>query len=176
MTDSEANPEDETLHSVDDENNLLANSTMLPNILDDMDLSPYAFRLYVRFKRRVNQNRDGSTKGSAYDSTKNLAITCKMSMGQVTKAKRELVAAGLIRIVKVQGKHGEWAKDHVTIVDIWTANKSFYANSGYGIWVKDDVNGDKRGSEARAWIKSHPELRTQLPNFIRETQKQKSQN
>lgn len=169
MSDYKRTNEAETLHEIEDENNILANSTMLPNIIDDMDLSPYAVRLYFRFKRRVNQNRDGSTKGSAYDSTRTLSKTCKMSLAQVTKSKRELEAAGLIRVIKVPGKHGEWAKDHIVIVDIWEANKIYYSKSGlvFTIRTGEQAGEKKVGKDARDLVNTHPNLRAQLPDFIR---------
>ena len=174
MSDYKTENENDTLHEIDDENNILANSTMLPNIIDDMDLSPYAVRLYFRFKRRVNQNRDGSTKGSAYDSTRTLAESCKMSIAQVTKTKRELVAAGLIRITKIPGKHGEWAKDHVTIIDIWEANKAYYSKNRLSLTLN---NGEiPVGKEARALVRVHPSLRAQLPKFIKSVYEEASKN
>ena len=117
------------LYTSEDEGNILANSTLIPNLIDDMDLSPYAVRLYIRLKRRVKQNKDGSTSGVAFDSTRTLARDCKMSPTMVTKAKRELVAAGLIKITKRKGEHGEWDKDIITILNIWTANKLYYSKS-----------------------------------------------
>lgn len=157
----------ELFHVLEDENDILSNSTLIPNIIDEMDLSPYAVRLYVRFKRRVRQNRDGSTKGSAYDSTKTLAKACKMSLGQVVKSKRELVEAGLIRIRKERGQHGEWDKDHITIVDIWQVNKVYFSEHFPEV-VKQDSGESKRGKEAREILSNDKSMRsTIIKNYIK---------
>jgi hypothetical protein len=95
--------------------------TQIPNMIDDSDLSVYAFRLYARLKRVAG---DG---GKCYQSTKTLSTACKMSMGSVKKAKEELAAAGLIVIKVIPGEHGEFASHEITITDIWQENMSKYA-------------------------------------------------
>ena len=163
----------ELINILYDENDILSNSTLIPNIIDEMDLSPYDVRLYVRFKRRVRQNRNGSTNGSAYDSTRTLAKACKMSPSQIVKSKRALVEAGLIRIRKERGQHGEWDKDHITIADIWQANKIYFSehfpavicdeagNVRFAMSVEDD-RLSKRGKEAREILSRNDELRAVL--------------
>jgi DNA-binding MarR family transcriptional regulator len=74
-----------------DEASPRTNFTMVPNIVDDMMLSPHAFRLYIHFRRVAGENR------LCYQSVKTLAMICKMSTGMVSQAKKELVEAGLIR-------------------------------------------------------------------------------
>jgi len=68
--------------------------TQIPDIVDDMHLSPYAFRLYFRIRREVD------THGVCRKSTTDLAASCGISTGMVTKAKRELIKAGLITVVE----------------------------------------------------------------------------
>lgn len=136
--------------------NRVTHFSMIPHLIDDMGLTPYAVRLYVRLKRRVSQNEDGSTSGEAFETTKNLAQACRMSTGQVSKAKKELKAAGLIRVKKVPGKHGEWPNDHITIVDIWNANKKFYSND-FTIIYSDTGEVVARGEDARRQVRSVPE-------------------
>lgn len=160
----------EEMNYIREEGHPLANSTFIPNLIDDMALSVYAFRLYVRFKRRVNQNRDGSTKGVASESTRNLSRTCGMSAGQVTKAKRELVEAGLIIIKKATSKHGEYPHDEITIVDIWTANRIYYANPEKGeeyLFLKSPTGDTLHGKDARKLVREDDNLRTSIPDFIR---------
>lgn len=88
--------------------------TSIPNVIDDWGLDPYAFRLYVRIKRRAGDNG-----GACWESTRSLAKSLKMSVGMVSKAKRELQHQGLIRIeTAVDEKTGN--EYHViTIVNVW---------------------------------------------------------
>ena len=93
--------------------------SMVPHLVDDLNLDPYAFRLYVHIVRRAG---DG---GTCFESTDNLAEHCKMSAGQVSKAKQELKEAGLINIGWGSGPGG---KHHViTLVDVWARNSEHFA-------------------------------------------------
>jgi len=94
--------------------------TMLPNIVDDMGLDPYAFRLYVHLRRVAGEH------GACWQSTETLKDLCKMSMGAVSKAKQTLVKAGLIRIE--ERKRNGTMHHHITIVDIWARNFAHYAS------------------------------------------------
>lgn len=94
---------------------------MLPLMVDDLNLSPQAFRLYAHIVRRVG---DG---GECWENTANMARCCCMSTGAVSKAKAELVKAELIRIEKVPKKHGEFPYDLTTLIDIWAKNFEKYA-------------------------------------------------
>jgi len=95
---------------------------ILPNIVDDMGLSPYAFRLYARIKRRAGEN------GLCFENSKHLAEGCNMSAGSVSKAKRELIEAGLITITTIPGRHGEFDHHEIRIRDIWAVNIEKYVN------------------------------------------------
>lgn len=91
----------------------------LPNLIDDLGLSVYAFRLYVHLKRVAED------EGSCWQSARTLADACNMSSGQVSKAKDELEQKQLIaRHPKIlRGGIG----DDITIVDIWPQNFKCYA-------------------------------------------------
>jgi DNA-binding transcriptional ArsR family regulator len=96
----------------------------IPNIVDEMDLSVHAFRLYVHFKRRAWE------RGECFESTKTLATACGMSMSTVSEAKKELAEAGLITIRKEsRGKAGGRESDVIEIVDIWPENFARYAKA-----------------------------------------------
>lgn len=86
----------------------------IPNIVDDMDLDPYAFRLYAHFRRVAGED------GACWQSTRTLAAKCQMSTGKVSMCKVYLVDAGLIEIEKRDGPHGQY--DEIAIVDIWARN------------------------------------------------------
>jgi len=91
------------------------NYTQIPNIVDDMDLDPYAFRLYVHLRRRA-----GNERGACWERTEKLAEACHMSVGKVSQSKGVLVESGLITIEKRVCEKGKY--DHITLVDIWEAN------------------------------------------------------
>lgn len=93
---------------------------ILPNLVDDLALSPYAVRLYLRIKRRAGET------GGCWENTRNLAAACRMSTAQVSRAKKELQAAGLIAIEQRQGAHGHWPGHTVTIQDVWKQNAARY--------------------------------------------------
>jgi hypothetical protein len=63
---------------------------MVMKEVDRLGLSVYAFRLYWRLVCMAEAPGDSSTRG--------LAQACKMAIGSVSKAKRELIAFGLIDI------------------------------------------------------------------------------
>lgn len=95
--------------------------TMIPNIVTEMGLSVYAQSLYLRLKRRAGES------GECFESTRNLAIGCKMSTAKVTEAKRELEQAGLIRIETAKGEHGGRPYHIITITNIWEKNLAHYS-------------------------------------------------
>lgn len=102
---------------VNDQSSMHRYRTEIPNIIDDMDLSVYAFRLYVKLKRVAGDD------GKCFYTTRQLAELCRMSVGAVSKAKQELVDADLIRVES----DGKWVRDNITIVDLWPANFAYFA-------------------------------------------------
>lgn len=102
---------------VTDQSSMHRYRTEIPNIIEDMDLSVYAFRLYVRLKRVAGDD------GKCFYTTRELAEQCRMSVGAVSNAKQELVEKDLIRI----DSGGQWVRDNITIVDMWPANFAYFA-------------------------------------------------
>ena len=90
--------------------------TIVPNIIDDMDLSLIAFRLYHHYKRVAGDN------GACWQSVETLAKACKMSVGSVVKARKELEAAGLIEITYQYNPHGGRNYNTITVTDLWEQN------------------------------------------------------
>jgi hypothetical protein len=91
---------------------------MIPNIVDDMGLSVYAFRLYAHLKRVAGDN------GICWQSGETLAKNCGMSTGKITECKTELVNAGLIKIQMKTGSNGNYSE--ITITNIWLKNAETY--------------------------------------------------
>jgi hypothetical protein len=102
------------------------NYASIPNIVDDMDLSPYAVRLYMHIRRRIGETPAGEDDKVCFESTTNLGKYCKMSKGQIFKCKKELKESGLIFIEKKHVKHGEFASDVITLRDIWRVNEQYF--------------------------------------------------
>jgi hypothetical protein len=65
--------------------------------IDDLKLSPHAFRLYMRIKRVFDE-----TGQCCQRTTSELAEACNMSTGKVSDAKRELIEAGLLSISRLK--------------------------------------------------------------------------
>lgn len=95
----------------------------LPNLIDDMELSPYELRLYVHIKRRAGAGVGGTCR----EGTRRMAAICKMSVGQVSQAKESFKKAGLIKIKPGIGPN---SPDVITIKDIWPKNFQTYAKVG----------------------------------------------
>jgi DNA-binding transcriptional MocR family regulator len=96
--------------------------TVIPNMLDDMGLSVYAFRLYAHIKRVAGEN------GKCFQSTATLADECDISINTVTKVKQELLERGLISIVPKNVGRGK-PLHVITVVDIWNENMQKYAKN-----------------------------------------------
>ena len=90
----------------------------IPHVVDDAKLSVYAYRLYGHIKRVAGD------EGNCYQGTRTLALSCGMSTGSVSSAKKELVKEGLIKITKKQGNGGVY--DSIIIQDIWSKNMNQY--------------------------------------------------
>ena len=92
--------------------------TMIPHIVEALDLTPYAFRLYAHLKRVTGENKEDK----CWKSTETLAEACRMSMGAVSNAKKELenTYPPLIRITHVKGDKGIYHQ--ITITDLWRMN------------------------------------------------------
>ena len=85
--------------------------TEIPNLYDDSDLDPFAFRLLVHYCRR----------GSCWESIRTTAATCKMSHQSVIKYREELAKAGWIEIERCD------EGVVITVVDKWQMNFGRYA-------------------------------------------------
>jgi Helix-turn-helix domain len=101
---------------------------LIPNMIDEMGLSPYAVRLYLHIKRRTGE----VPGGVCFETSSNIAKICKMSTGSVSNAKKELRAAGLITIAQRKRGHGEFDGHDITINDIWAVNILKYTASSSG--------------------------------------------
>lgn len=96
--------------------------SIIPHVIDDYPLSVFAYRLYGHIVRRAGEH------GSCFESVRNMAKHCRVSIGTIVRAKKELNKAGVIRIKSVQGQNGRFSHDEITLVDIMLINVDFYSN------------------------------------------------
>ena len=115
--------EEKVLYQVRDEGDLRKYYTTIPNIIDDMDLSVYAYRLYGHLKRVAGD------VGQCWQSTETLAKACGMGWATVSRAKTELVGKELIIIEQVKNPQGGKDFHNITITDVWEKNTIKYATS-----------------------------------------------
>jgi hypothetical protein len=118
--------------------------TEIPNIVDDLNLDPYEYRLYGHIRRVAGE------RGECYQTTPTLAEACGMSEGKISEAKKslakrraELGGRALITIHERAG-HAKKRKGHtITVVDIWPVNYATYVGRSKG---KLHVVNDDAGS------------------------------
>lgn len=106
---------------VSDEGDLRKYRTEIPNLIDDLGLSPHAYRLYGHMKRVCG----AEPNGRCYQGTRTLAKHCKMSVGKISEAKKELLAFRLITVETFPASENR--PDEVRILDIWRTNFERYA-------------------------------------------------
>ena len=108
--------------------------TQIPNCIDDMNLSSFAFRLYVHLKRVAGED------GACWQSQVTLSEKCHMSTAAISRAKRELEEEGLITIVLTRGVHGGKDFHTITINDIWLRNITAYSSQGTTSTLQDTTS------------------------------------
>lgn len=129
----------------------------VPNLVDDLNLSPYAFRLYGHLRRVAGE------KGECWQSTSTLATACRMSSGMVSQAKDELEKTfpPLIRIRSEKGDKGIY--HIITICDIWKINHEYWANPGVVHLVKAAKRSPSEKVRSPSERKNTPIKNTPLP-------------
>lgn len=90
----------------------------LPWLIDDSDLGPHALALYIHLATLAYREGDFDA------TTRELAEHCKMSTFSVSRAKQELIDAGLIE-VSTSGP-SPTSRHVITLVDVWEKNEAKY--------------------------------------------------
>ena len=104
--------------------------TQLPNIVDDLDLDPYEFRLYMAYKRVAGEG------GNCYMKTSSLLTKTKMGKTKfqeckksLAKPRKELNGISLITIVeRYHPTEKRRLSDDIIINNIWGSNFSKYSS------------------------------------------------
>lgn len=102
----------------------------IPNMIDDLDLSVYAYRLYGRIKRVAGD------AGACWQSVETLSKGCSMSAGSIVNARRELTGRGLIRIEWIKNESGGRSYPKVSITNVWPDNIALYDRKDTSILEK----------------------------------------
>lgn len=108
-------------HFIRDESSPRTHYSMIPNLVDDLELSPHAYRLYGHLRRVAGES------GKCWQSTSTLAKSCKMSPAMVSYAKAELESTypPLIHIMSKKRDAGGIYHE-IAITDVWQINHDYY--------------------------------------------------
>lgn len=142
--------EEDELHEIRDEapHNYF---TCIPNLIDDLNLNPYAFRLYSHLKRVAGE------MGACWQSTSTLAKICNMSLGMVSKSKHDLQETNppLIRVERKHKENGDWYHE-IKITDIWMTNsRAFSPHEGAFSYSELPFSCSENGSSPHETKKNH---------------------
>lgn len=124
--------------------------SQIPNIVDEMGLTPYAYRLYSHLRRRAGET------GQCWENTENLAKACGMSAGKISEAKRELenVYPPLIRVSSKKKADGR-IYHSITITDIWQINQDYFEKKPVHV-VKGEARSRGETYRSRGERKNNP--------------------
>lgn len=113
------------------EEGIRSHFAMVPNLVDDAELTLKAYRLYGHIKRVAGEH------GRCVEGVDAMAKKCKMSKPSVIEAKRELETKELI---SVTASRDRTKPDELVILDIWHRNAEMFASS------QEEVTRSKRGN------------------------------
>ncbi len=111
---------------------------MMPLVVEEMNLSPGAYRLYAHIRAVCGERTDGC----CFKSTATLSSCCNMSTGAISRAKHELLTCGIIHIEKGVGT----GSDRITLIDLWPSNTEHFTGKYKGDSVPI-VNAERSNME-----------------------------
>jgi DnaD/phage-associated family protein len=114
-----------------DESDLRKYRTELPNMVDDAELDPYEFRLYVHYKR----------VGRCTENVETTAMKCRMSEGKVSECRQQLADKGWVRLERVPMDQSRY-RFIVHVIDRWMENFATFS----GVPLDEIIRQVKRGS------------------------------
>lgn len=122
----------------------------IPNLVDDLNLTPQAYRLYGHLRRVAGEN------GKCWQSTKTLSKSCRMSAGSISEAKKELenTFPPLIRVTSKTKEGGIYHE--ITITDIWDINHKFYNGISVHIVKSPDQRSQCENPRSQCETKNNP--------------------
>lgn len=146
--------------------------TQIPNCLDDAELDPHEFRVYLHIKRICGE--DG---GKCFQSHKNMADHCKMSERKLQMCLKNLCKVNeklqmpLLRKQERKKKDGSPDTSLYTVINIWNVNTKLYSKEnntekkeGGGV-VHQMHQGGAPGADKEEHIKNERSKieKTQIP-------------
>ena len=139
----------------------------IPNLVDDLNLTPYAFRLYGHLRRVAGEN------GKCWQNTATLAKACRMSEGSVSAAKKELQSTypPLIRISDKTKENGG-VYHEITVTDVWQINHDFFTLDGIHVVKSAERDSPSEPPRSPSETKKNTLKKTPEPGVIQEIEKQ----
>lgn len=149
-----------------DQDSMKLYRTEIPNVVDDMDLNVYEFRLYVHLKRVT-----GANGGLCWQSTRTLADACKMSTFMVSSAKKGLEKKKLIKISRANKQLGD--TDKITIIDIWADNFTHFKTlQGVSINNNPVITANRPVIQANTGVIGNNERKNSSKKELKEEEKE----
>ena len=158
--------------------------TEIPNIIDDLNLDPYEFRVYMKYKRIAG---DG---GACWKSNAAIADECHISTRTLQRVKKQLASPyeelnglPLIKIEHRKTEEGDPDTDLITIVDLWPLNFKKYYGGGDsqspGVVTHSHQGGDSQSPKEDPSKEDHkehvPPNPPNPPNLEKETLSEKKE-
>ena len=130
----------------------------IPNLVDELDLTPQAYRLYGHLKRVAGES------GKCWQSTKTLSEKCRMSAGAISEAKRELenTYPPLIRITSKTKENGIYHE--IVVTDIWQINHDFWTGGAVHIVKTPRKRSQCENPRSQCETKNNPLIQEEPKN------------
>jgi hypothetical protein len=146
-------------HFIRDESSPRTHYSMIPNLVDDLELSPHAYRLYGHLRRVAGES------GKCWQSTSTLSKSCKMSAAMVSYAKAELEGTypPLIRIISKKRDAGGIYHE-IVITDVWQINHDYYTQPDRVHIVKAQPHSQCERAPSQCETKKNP-LKQEEPSI-----------
>ena len=135
------------IHQVNSLGSMHKYRTEIPNIVGDLGLDPYEYRIYVEYKRIAGDS------GGCYKSNGNLAKECGMGLTKLKEAKKKLASPfellggkPLIYITSRTSDRGDPDTCLIELTDIWEENFLYFIKGPTIINKQANQKNSIRGS------------------------------
>lgn len=116
---------------------------MMPNIIDELNLSVYEYRVYSHLKRVSGET------SCCFKSNKEIAAKCNMSESKYREVKKRLatykhpllLGKTLIRVTVREKSHKGEDTSLITLTNIWPENDAYFRNSNNSYGCHDMAEG-----------------------------------
>ena len=161
MSNQPENHEDQHANEIKNNGSLHNYRTEIPNIIEELGLCPFEYRLYCHYKKVAGD------RGSCFETNAKTAEICNMSVTSVKEKRKSLAlprdkigGKSLIIVTERKRKDGNHAPTLIEIVDIWPDNfKIIYTRS------PNDRGGSPNGHRRRTNEEDPKEEQQQVAVF-----------